>query len=441
MTLLLQVKEQPQTRKSGATKGSGKKRNHKKKGARKQCELQTDETLSNCDNDTVYEAPPVGEWQQCNRAVLEIDDGSAELNEVDAGYEKYWAEQGEYLVWEGWIGKYPDYLSQVGVNDGIPAVREVEICSENIGDISEPNVECHQSEYVDRTDNIKEMESRHMTDVPPQDGCDDMKKAPFDKLKCPTAAFNNAVTSRMARVMEADTGDNSDVSSGESNAGLVHEMHDYALARVGDELQGGTCQYELETNDDICRTVSETSGDIWEALWTEHYAETYWYYYNQYRQWFGGSDQLLTDMQQLPVYTACLLPSGDESKQHINIEDALVEANTADDESLLDAISSKCSITNDDCCDQMENSGFKHAQNCHVMSKRTDDEEVEETPASMETDRCCDAEAGDKERSHEEVEQSDGSGQKRRRKQKSRSSDGSGRFMCYPCTDFCYTQF
>ena len=436
MTFMLQVKEQPQTRKSGATKRNGKKRNRKKKGARKQCELQTDETVSNCDNDTVYEAPPVGEWQQCNRDVLETDAGSAELSEVDAGYEKYWAEQGEYLVWEGWIGKYPDYLSQVGVNDGIPAVREVEICSEDIGDIGEPSTECHQSECVDRTDNIiKEMESGDMTDVPPQDNCDGtMKNASFGKLKCPTVAFNNVVTSRMARVTEVDTVDNSDVSSGESNAWLVHEMHDYALSRVGDEPQtdsGDTCQHELETTDGICRTVSETSGDIWEALWTEHYAETYWYYYNQYRQWFGGSDQLITDIQQLPVYTTHLLPSGEESKQHTDNEDA----DAADDESLLHAISSKCSITNDDCCDQTENSGLQHHQNCHVMSKRTDDE-VEETPASMETDRCCDAEAGVKEGSREEGEQSDGSGQKRRRKQKSQRSDGSGRFVCYPCTEF-----
>jgi hypothetical protein len=41
-------------------------------------------------------------------------------------WESYWAKYGEYLVWEGWINKYPE---QIDFNEyrGMPCVSEVEV--------------------------------------------------------------------------------------------------------------------------------------------------------------------------------------------------------------------------------------------------------------------------------------------------------------------------
>ena len=380
----------------GIKKGNGKKKsNRKKKSTRKQFEQRGDETINNCDDDGVCAAPSIGEWQQCSgdRDVSKTEDGSVEVDEVDAGYEKYWAEQGEYLLWEGWIGKYPDYMTQVGATDGIPAIREEEVCSEDISDITE----CRQAEcvtVVNITDDIKEVKSGDMTDAPSRDNCDGAtKKPPFSNLKCPTETFNNAVACTLARVTEVETNSCTDVSSDETNAQLIQEIHNYALSHVTDVPEtdcGDTCQ---------------TSGDIWEALWTEHYTETYWYYYNQYRHWFGGGDQSQTNIKQLPVYTAhsYMLPPGEDNSQCADDKDALIETDAvkddADDESLLHAMLSKCSITNNECSNETENStlDFQHDENCSKTSEGTGDEEDDVVAVSdtREIDRCCDNEEDD----------------------------------------------
>ncbi|CAG2243187.1 TGS1 [Mytilus edulis] len=49
--------------------------------------------------------------------------------DFDTAWESYWAQYGEYLVWEGWVNKYPE---QVDFNEyrGMPCVSEIEITAD-----------------------------------------------------------------------------------------------------------------------------------------------------------------------------------------------------------------------------------------------------------------------------------------------------------------------
>ena len=44
------------------------------------------------------------------------------------GWQSYWAEHGEYLVWNAWLEKYPDYVNPDMMDHvPVPAVAEVEV--------------------------------------------------------------------------------------------------------------------------------------------------------------------------------------------------------------------------------------------------------------------------------------------------------------------------
>ena len=394
-------------------KGTRKKRsNRKKKGSRKQKPSDETSCAQQTNDETESAAPPLGEWQQCNGGgdTSKTEGGSAELDEVEAGYEKYWDEQGEYLVWEGWIEKYPDYMAEVGTTDGIPAVREVEVCCEDLEDVAGTNSECQQEGCVmaiNGTDDDTRVKSGDIADVPSH--CDDVvtNEATIDNQRHATETHDTAVLNVHPDIC-------THASSDEPKA---LEMHEYA--------RSCECDEPGPDNGTTCQTMSETGGDTWEARWTEHYTETYWYYYNQYRQWFGGGDCNITDVQQLPVYGLHpLTPS--ENDGHCRGNDvAAVETDAAndcaEDERLLQAMSSQCSIVGNACVDRIEKdiSDFERDQKFVEKSTVTCDleDDLVSDSTTHETERCCNDVAEDCVGSQED-ELSDGAGEKRRRKQK-----------------------
>ena len=400
-------------------KGTRKKRsNRKKKGSRKQKPSDETSCAQQTNDETESAAPSIGDWQQCNGGgdVSKTEEGgSGELDEVEAGYEKYWTEQGEYLVWEGWIEKYPDYMAEVGTMDGIPAVREVEVCCDDSEDVTGTNSECQQEGCVmavNGTDDDTSVKSGEIADVPSH--CDDVvtNEAMIDNQRHDTETHDTAVTCTSA-VLNVHPDVYTHASSDEPKA---LEMHDYARSCECDEPgpAGG----------DTCQTMSETGGDTWEARWTEHYSETYWYYYNQYRQWFGGGDCNITDVQQLPVYSLHpLTPS--ENDGHCRDSDLATDGTDAinvEDECLLHAMSSQCSIVNNECVDRIETdiSDFERHQKCVETSTITYDleDDLVSDSTTPEAERCCNDVAEDCVGSQEDELSDGGAGEKKRRKQK-----------------------
>ena len=403
--LLMQENHQQSSRKTGNRK---KRPNRKKKGSRKQ--QRNDETAC--------AAPPIGDWQQCNGGgdTLTTKGGSGELDEVDAGYEKYWVEQGEYLVWEGWTEKYPGYMTEVGTVDGIPAVREEEVCCDELEDVGGTDGECQPECVVDinRTNDDTRAKPEDATDVPSH--CDDVvtNEATIDNQRQATETLDTAVTCTSAVAVDVHPDVCTRASSDEPKA---LAMHDYA--------RSCECDEPGSDSGDTCQATSDTGSDTWEARWTEHYAETYWYYYNQYRQWFGGGDHNMTDVRQLPIYSVHLLTPG-EKDEHCggNDVDAVgtdAANDCAEDKRLLDAMAAQCSIADNECVDRIENdiSDFEHDRKCVQTCTITCDLEDDRASESMtpEKESCCNDVAEDHDRSHE-GELSDGAGERRRRKQK-----------------------
>ena len=58
---------------------------------------------------------------------------SQQLSDVDSVWQDYWLKYGEYLVWQGWVTKYPDQLDLQNSTYVVPPIAEVEIETEEIG--------------------------------------------------------------------------------------------------------------------------------------------------------------------------------------------------------------------------------------------------------------------------------------------------------------------
>lgn len=53
--------------------------------------------------------------------------------DLDTVWQDYWGKYGEYLVWEGWVAKYPDQIDFEKLQ-AVPAIAEVEVQSEAVPD-------------------------------------------------------------------------------------------------------------------------------------------------------------------------------------------------------------------------------------------------------------------------------------------------------------------
>ena len=80
------------------------------------------------------------------------EQGWQELNEIDAGFEQYWNEHGDTLVWDEWIKKYPQYLDVAGLN---LVAQEVEIQTEQNNQLNEDEIVENSKETV-RTEHIED---------------------------------------------------------------------------------------------------------------------------------------------------------------------------------------------------------------------------------------------------------------------------------------------
>ncbi|XP_033738758.1 trimethylguanosine synthase-like [Pecten maximus] len=111
----------PVTGKSKKKKSHG----HKKKKKRKKKEQMKDEDSSEVLVDFPQLAPEsVMEFRQLD---------------LEGAWQGYWGQYGEYLVWQGWINKYPEQMDY-GVSQGVPHTTEVEVNTEEGSGVNQAEV-------------------------------------------------------------------------------------------------------------------------------------------------------------------------------------------------------------------------------------------------------------------------------------------------------------
>ncbi|XP_069126871.1 trimethylguanosine synthase-like isoform X2 [Argopecten irradians] len=103
----------PVTGKSKKKKSHGHKSKKKKKRKRKE-QMKDEET---------YEVP-IDFPQLAPESVLEF-----RQLDLEEAWQGYWGQYGEYLVWQGWINKYPEQID-FRVSQGVPHTTEVEVNTE-----------------------------------------------------------------------------------------------------------------------------------------------------------------------------------------------------------------------------------------------------------------------------------------------------------------------
>lgn len=119
--------------------------------------------------------------------------------------------------------------------------------------------------------------------------------APCD-LRSSTSLANSCILSTMSQVTEKAGGfsERSDVTA---TLEVVQDFHSYAAPE-------GQC--ERQTADGSPQTENEILTEQFDVdqMWEEHYAEVYWYYYNQYMNWYTGCsvDELAENLHSLDVH-------------------------------------------------------------------------------------------------------------------------------------------
>ncbi|XP_029647985.1 trimethylguanosine synthase isoform X1 [Octopus sinensis] len=312
----------------------------------------------------------------------------------DAVWQDYWSNYGEYLVWHGWVSKYPDQIDADSY--AVPPIAEVEVVSTNDGcdlnneqetnnsvpengfpsdvgqnfnennsNILPQNDETNsQSEYLQRdsdanhcleeekTSNISLSNSEdvsgrqdqcpvyqpcsqqtttaeeqinqqrtsadlhqngnqvcrdgeelvHNSDQPNMNGHQGNSKSVYWSYKTQGRTFDAAVESTMARCTESgmlceesskfseQQGNCSDSATGNKESKLIEMMHCYSISKdhVANTDEHGdvanTEKHDSELSTENGRRSDFNYNDMWESLWTEHYQESYWFYYIQFQE-------------------------------------------------------------------------------------------------------------------------------------------------------------
>lgn len=242
--------------------------------------------------------------------------------QFEPAWQSYWEQYGEYLVWEGWVNKYPEQIDS-GMYLGIPCIAEVEV---------ETQVAVREQDEVERKSEVNKTETVLPTcsgNKSPKDVgleskedennaaskiCDEKEKlcggSPshvFPQVcnrfqESYNAAIENVMKERTEKEVVSDNGDqSSSVTENIANqqTETVNLMHSYSYSgppqqyereqdhQVDEENSNGVCEDD-ENEVPMGEYTSQENYDIaWQELWNEHYTELYWYYYNQFLNEFN----------------------------------------------------------------------------------------------------------------------------------------------------------
>lgn len=213
---------------------------------------------------------------------------------MDERWQQYWYDNGEQLVWNNWLQKYPEYTGNHSSAAALTNDRETS------------SVTCQLPENTDTSRNEREVlacnecnvDSEIMTSfVNGESRCSDSKHVECSHLvdcESRVEADRQSVNSR---------GNAVDMSSTENdnNGSLAADvLRKSPASDITDD--------QVIVDENTCDAVGVSDGaDVvssWDSLWKQHYAETYWYYYDWFMQWL----QEESEMSQPCSYT--LEPSG-----------------------------------------------------------------------------------------------------------------------------------
>ncbi|KAK3090023.1 hypothetical protein FSP39_008599 [Pinctada imbricata] len=265
--------------------------------------------------------------------------------DLENAWQGYWDQFGEYLVWEGWIKKYPEQIDY-GLCEGIPHITEVEVVTEGTSQnmqlmegkeefeetdgkvknhetgkdsqsndggqkkVTNDEAEKIKGSYKDevlnsasskndplQTEEVSESKSKAESDQEKTENteCENSNVKAFSEIDhrfhSYQSTYNAAITTTMKEKMESEQVRGNSQSEGDAdnltneNAEIIHMMHSYLGG-------GGTTEdNEEDSNQNNANEVMNNEDDndydiAWQELWNDHYTESYWYYYKDFCEKF-----------------------------------------------------------------------------------------------------------------------------------------------------------
>lgn len=233
--------------------------------------------------------------------------------DLETVWNGYWDKYGEYLVWEGWVVKYP---TQTDLKvQAVPAIAEVEVAANDV----EEEIVCQNTKAV-------KLQANNSGEVIVCSDGDMEKDGPnknmnidkmtyrdynesYEKLNSGQQVFKHMDGSDIVTTMQRQTelaalysnaNDGSidtDVSLPECDnttnerCEMLNTMHSYSSINKTDASDTVENTGNVEVYHDSCEVYdeklnSEEYNKAWESLWNEHYMESYWYYYSQFAEKF-----------------------------------------------------------------------------------------------------------------------------------------------------------
>ncbi|XP_064626164.1 trimethylguanosine synthase-like [Lineus longissimus] len=235
--------------------------------------------------------PPHGDLEPARKCLNEKD--------IKGAWQDYWQQNGEFLVWQQWVEKYPNNIDP----NFVPPAYELEVVTTEAtekeeGEESTADVEGKTGVDVKKAEK-GDTEPTVAAPVAEPAVTEDAEGRTRQAGSAPAVHYNlsqekgyhEAVCNKLT-VSERKTGTQDDSGLSEGSAELVHLMHDYGFkpkekGAIKDEDKGGA----QEGSDGEDNYESQ-----WIMLWEENYTEVYWHYYNLFLKW-NGPDAGVVDMQ------------------------------------------------------------------------------------------------------------------------------------------------
>ena len=382
-----------------------KNRGHKKK---KQKQRQKREKQEDVNESQQGNVPAPGEVS----ALGEIDDGSVadsihvarnrgdkKVNgtnpglasyDLDTVWQDYWGKYGDYLVWQGWVEKYPDQINYDNTQS-VPAIAEIEI--DTIANVAVTDVNLAETSggMVDGADNIgkEDKVSEQSSTEQSTEKCINISKAysrdetngkathqnntsTFLTDKVPSSSKYKTVSGsaivetlqkRTEGYCEQSEATGSDAVVDETGDNQINErnemfnmLHSYSshtaknestdrpedhkdLEDVEDKDCSENTKVEnypenVEGDAEAYTADDEAYKHAWEELWNEHYTVSYWYYFNQFTEKFNRIAWRMTEEEEATVVEGIAVVNDDGELVVMN-DDAndMTENNTIENSS------------------------------------------------------------------------------------------------------------
>ena len=268
---------------------------------------------------------------------------------TEDGWLAYWAEHGEFIIWNTWLEKYPDYINPDMLdNIAMPALREVEVTTEpdviellELDSDTPPKQSLKQTAPEDSPFLVctgqqnavtmkKPVESSSMSSENPESRPGYAKDVSRDVFpnKSDSKVDVIKVTEDLAALeltSTADTNEQNCLDNSETvSANIIFKPTPTTDEQLTKESESSSKVLEGHTNpsgfvatteaEQNCRLVNmmhdyagvpdplkadpneeclaqavmegEPYDDQWKTLWDGHCQEMYWYYYHQYFHWY-----------------------------------------------------------------------------------------------------------------------------------------------------------